>query len=418
MSLLRSVAIELRFAARERTLLLWAVAVFMLSTIAVGFGLVEVERQHKTVQTLIKADNNDRSEVAKKLEDWGSAAYYNFHLTYDPPSDLAFAAMGLRDIHPWKHRIRMLALEGQIYERDVANPSVALIGRFDFAFLAAFVLPFVLIMLLYDLRVGERVAGRHDLLEVTVGRSLVFWGARAIARVLAVFVSLILPLVVAGIVAGVPPFKLLFVTAMVFVYLCFWATICFWASSWRKAGSVILMTLIFVWVLLSVILPALGRTAIDHLVPIPAGAEILMLQRETVNDAWDLPRSLTMDEFFDRHPDWVGYERVSGSFEWQWYYAFQQVGDQRVEGLSNAYRHGVMRRAQLSRWFSLLAPPALIENLLQALADTDLGSAMEYQESVRAYHATLRSFYYPKFFLHEPFDKSLLQNIPKYEPRH
>ena len=63
----------------------------------------------------------------------------------------------------------MLALEGQIYERDVGNPSVALIGRFDFAFLAAFILPLVLIMLLYDLRTSEKTAGRHDLLEATVG---------------------------------------------------------------------------------------------------------------------------------------------------------------------------------------------------------------------------------------------------------
>ena len=34
-----------------------------------------------------------------------------------------------------KHRIRALALEGQIYERDTGNPVLALTGRFDFAFL-------------------------------------------------------------------------------------------------------------------------------------------------------------------------------------------------------------------------------------------------------------------------------------------
>lgn len=39
--------------------------------------------------------------------------------------------MGQRDVQPWKHRIRLLALESQIYERDVGNPSIALVGRFD-----------------------------------------------------------------------------------------------------------------------------------------------------------------------------------------------------------------------------------------------------------------------------------------------
>ena len=67
-----------------------------------------------------------------------------------PPSALAFAARGVRDDLPWKHRIRMLALEGQIYETDAGNPELSRIGKLDFAFVAAFLLPLLLILLLHD----------------------------------------------------------------------------------------------------------------------------------------------------------------------------------------------------------------------------------------------------------------------------
>ena len=416
MSTLNGLIREVKFTARDRTVWLWLVVVLSLSTISVWFGLAEVERQNATIQNLVDADQQDRLAESEKLKDWGSAAYYSFHLTYDPPSDFAYAAMGLRDAQPWKHRIRMLALEGQIYERDVGNPSMALVGRFDFAFLAAFIIPLVLIMLLYDLRASEKTAGRHDLLEATIGQPFSFWLLRACLRSSALFLCLIAPLIISGIIAGTTPSKLILASLYIFSYTVFWTLLCFFISAWRKPGSVILVSLITIWISTAVILPAGARLAIDRFVPVPSGADILMLQRETVNDAWDLPREVTMDAFFERHSEWSDYEPVKSSFEWQWYYAFQQVGDQRTEHLSTAYRDGRNQRARIAAWVSLLAPPSFLERALQSLAKTDLNTNINYEEKVRTFHAALRAFYYPKFFRNKPFDKSLLENLPKFEP--
>ncbi|WP_370979377.1 DUF3526 domain-containing protein [Agaribacterium sp. ZY112] len=403
---------EIRFAAKDRTLCLWMVIVISLSTVALGFGLAEVQSQNATIAALIESDREDRLAESAKLKDWGSAAYYNFHLTYDEPSTLAFMALGGRDIHPWKHRIRMLALEGQIYERDVGNPSVALIGRFDFSFLASFVLPLVLIIVLYDLRAGEQRAGRFNLLEATAIRPVVLWGLRVWVRATAVFLCLIIPLFVGGLVAGASLTSLLTVAAVVFLYSAFWSFLCFKLSAWRQSAPIILMALTAIWLLTAVAIPAAARLAVDRLVPIPDGADILMLQRESVNDAWDLPREATMDKFFQRYPEYVSYEPVSSSFEWQWYYAFQQVGDQEAESLSKAYRQGRVQRDNIAAWLSLLAPPSLLERTLQSLAGTDMKASNTYEQQVRDYHAQLRAFYYPKFFFHETFDKNSLQKLP------
>lgn len=415
MNIVTALRHELTFTMRDRTLWLWMVVVICLSSISIGFGLAETARQKMTIQNLVDRNQQERLAESAKLKDWGSAAYYSFHLTYDPPSEFAFAAAGQRDVQPWKHRIRMLALEGQIYERDVGNPSVALIGRFDFSFFAAFIFPLVLIMLLYDLKDSERKAGRYSLLESTASRPNSVWLSRLYLRSGAVFLCLILPMIFAGLLAGTDLLTLISASAMVLASTVFWTVLCYFFSAWHKPGSVILVTLIGVWLLTSVVLPAGARLAIDRWVSLPSGSEILLLQRETVNDAWDLPREDTMDLFFERHPEWSEYTPAKGSFEWPWYYAFQQVGDQKAEPLATAYRDGRLQRDHLAFWVSLVAPPSLLERSLQSLANTDLRSSIDYEERVRRYHARLREFYYPKFFRHQAFDKAVLKKLPKYE---
>ncbi len=414
-SIVSSLSRETKFLARERSLLIWMIVVFCLSSAAVFFGIKEINSQHDFIVRVIEADKQDRSAIEKKLSSWGSAAYYNFHFTYDSPSNFAFAALGQRDNQPWKHRIRMLALEGQIYERDAGNPVVALIGRFDFAFLAAFILPLVIIILLFDLRGKEKLAGRKELLEATAGSSgsrFSLWGARTSLMVFAIFLCAIFPLFIGVVYFGAPLAVLAQAVLFVFLYLVFWAGLCYFASSWDRPDTFILMCLLGLWLTLSVVLPAGAKHTLDRVITAPSGADILLLQREAVNDAWDLPREVTYTPFFERHPEWSDYEAVESSFEWQWYYAFQQVGDQKAEELSQAYRDAKQQRDKAATWLSFLMPPALLERALQSLAKTDFRTSMEYEQRVRRYHAELRAYYYPKLFRNAPFDIKELDNLP------
>jgi ABC-2 type transport system permease protein len=405
---------EAAFVARDRSVWAWWLVVLCLSALAVSAGMSEVRQQEATIARLVEADRADRLNVAKTQKDWGGAAYYSFHLTFDPPSDFAFAALGRRDDTAWKHRVRMLALEGQIHERDAGHPVLALIGRFDFAFLAAFVLPLVLIVLLHDLRAGERAAGRHDLLVATAGHSAPLWRLRAAVRAGGVFVCAAVPLAVAAGLSGTAAPTLLAACALLLAYVLFWAWVCARLAAWQQTGDVILASLVALWILLGVVVPAAGRMAIDRAVPVPSGADIVMTQREAVNDAWDLPKAATMTAFVERHPQWAAYTAVERPFEWKWYYAFQQVGDQKAQALSEAYTAGRLERDRLAAWLAIVAPPVLLERSLQALAATNVRAWLAYEGRVRAFHAALRAFYYPKLFLDERFDPAELDAGPRF----
>jgi ABC-2 type transport system permease protein len=409
---------EAEFLVRDRALLAWVAVAFLLSAVAVWSGLAEVAEQRATLERLVEADKADREAVLAAQSDWGDAAYYGFHLTYDAPSAMAFAAMGQRDTAPWKHRVRMLALEGQIYDSDTVNPEFALVGRFDFAFLVAFLLPLLLIVVLHDLHAGERAAGRHELLSVTAGKPASLWRTRAGLRATAVAVAVLIPFLIGGVYAGAGTATLLFATLIVVVHVLFWTVISTWLASWQQAAPVLLTVMIGIWMLLAVLLPAGGRMAIDRWVPLPSGADISLTQREAVNDAWDLPKAATMEPFLARHPEWSGHARIDRPFEWKWYFAFQQVGDQKVESLAVAYQDGRLARDRLAARLALLSPPSLVERLFQSLARTDVRAVLAYEGMIRAFHAELRVFYYPKLFRNEPFDVAALDALPDFAQRH
>ena len=408
---------EFKFMLRDKSVCVWLSLALVFSIAAITLGLDEVSQQRDEIAELKQLDLIEREVTLADQQDWGSAAYYIFHITYDAPSNFAYAALGQRDVSPWKHRIRMLALEGQIYETDVNNPDFALIGRFDFAFLSSLIAPLLVIFLLFDLRSGEQVAGRLSLIEASALNPKNLWYMRAGLRSGTLVIVLCAPLVIGGLFAGSSISTLVLCVLSVSAYLAFWSALTIKLTSAARTGSYNLTVMLGVWLILCAVIPATLTQAIEKAVPLPTGGEIVMTQREAVNDAWDLPREATYAPFLAQHPEWENYTAWNDSaFEWKWYYAFQQVGDQTAEPLSRAYRVGQLRRDQIARWSSLASPATLLQRTMEHLATTNMAAAIAYEQRVRDFHAKLRGWYYPKMFKSEVFDAELArQTIPGYE---
>ena len=405
---------EIRFLSRDSAALLWLGIAIFVTVVSVFLGLREVSSQRTELNSLIAADRQEREVLMSLYQDWGEVAYYTFHLTYAPPSEFAFAAQGQRDTSPWKHNIRALALEGQIYETDAENPDFALIGRLDFAFVANLLAPLLLILLLHNLRSGERAAGRYELLCATAASRRSPWLARAALRVVALALCLIGPLWAGGLLAGTDAASLALASLVVVLHIGFWWAVCALMERFGWNSPVNLTALVGAWLALAVIVPGAIKVSVESTVPLPDGGEILLTQREAVNDAWDLPKAATMEPFIAHHPEWADYTEVGQPFEWKWYYAFQQVGDQTVEPLSIAFREGRIRRDRLAGSLAWLSPPALAERALQALAGTDVAATLAYEQRVREFHRALREYYYPRLFRDEPVTHASLEQRPHF----
>lgn len=405
---------EWRFLLTSKTIVGALTLLSVITTLALLLGNAEVSRQQTAIERFRILDAADRLTNQQQATDFGGAAYATFHATWNPPDELTFLTMGQRDVMPWMLRVRALAIEGQIHESDDFNPELALSGRFDFAFVVAFLLPLFAILLLYDLVSAEREAGRLTLLTSTAGSAGRFWLLRIAVRVLSLLICCLLPLWLLGFTVGTESGGLLAASAVVAGSLLLWSLLILVVAFRPWSSPAIATSLTGLWLVLALLLPLAGKVAVDGLVPGIDGAEIALLQRETVNGAWDLPHEVTMEKFVSSHPEWADKAAVDQPFHWKWYYAFQQIGDETAADLSLAYRDAIDNRDKLAGMVGLVSPPVAALRLLQQIAGSDVQSSLQYDARIRAYHSAIRRYYYPLLFNDVAFSHEALQGLPAF----
>lgn len=392
---------EWRLLLRSRLALLALALLLLLSALAVASGLREVARQQQTLARLAGLQQQDQAAQARRYTqggDAGSAAYYSFHPSWDPPSASAFLALGLRDAAPYVLRVRALALQAQLHEGESFNPELVQAGRFDFAFVLVYLAPLFVIALLYDLVSGERRAGRLDTLLAVAGAGRRLWLRRAGLRSGLVLACLVLPVLAGALSSGMPLAALATVLLTAAAYLAFWTGLALVVATRRAGSAAQAMTLMGCWALLTLILPTLANAALTRALPVSQGVELMLAQRQTVHGAWDQPPEATMEKFFRSHPEWRDTAPLPQGFHWKWYYAFQQLGDESVAAQVAAYREGLLARQRWSSRLGWLLPGVGVQAVLHRQAETDLQAQLAYQDRIADFHGQLRAFYYRYLF--------------------
>lgn len=412
---------ELRLLLRSRVSAAALILLLTLSMVAVWAGLTASARQNAVIDRVAVAQTRDLAAVARQYGkpdgEAGYAAYYTFHLTSDRPSSLAFAAMGQRDIQPYVLRVRLLGLQAQLYETETVNPELALPGPFDFAFVLIYLAPLAVIVLMHDLVSGEREAGRLRVLSAlptTPGR---LWLQRAGLRLGLVLLALLAPFLIGALVAHAPAAGVATLGLVAALYVAFWTGLCLLVGAWGRRSAFNAATLVGCWIVLVLLVPALGNAALSRAVPVGRGVDLTLAQREAVHRAWDIPREAIMGPFVAKHPEWKGAPPVGARFHWKWYYAMHEMGDDSVAGQVAAYRGSLATRQAWTERLGWLSPAAAAQSLVHRVADSDLPAHLAYQDSVTRFHRRLQDFYYPYLVNERPFQRADFDRLPAFEPR-
>lgn len=346
----------------------------------------------------------------------GYVSYYTFYPTHHPLPPLGALTNGVRDLVPGVIWVRLLGLEGQLYEADIGNPLLQALGGFDLAFVWCALVPLALLVLAHDTLSRERDHGRLALLaaqSTSIAKVvLVRLGVRAIAVGLAG---------TAAFAAGVAWLRIPLDAAALGWLGAAWAHLFCWAGlaalviAFARSVAGSLATALTLWVLAVVLVPALLNLALVAAHPVREGLELSVRQRQESHAAWDKPRAETMEKFFAHNPDWQGTPPVTGRFAWRWYYAMQEMGDRSVATESRAYRGNLRaRQAALARlaWF---APAAYAQLALSARAGTDLDAHLAYLDRVRAFHDELKRYFNPLFFAETSITPADYAAFPRYQ---
>lgn len=409
---------EWRLFFRARLSMVAVALLLVLTGLAVAAGVAEVDHQRTTIARLAPLNQADVAALAGRLgktADPGDAAYYTFHATWDAPSDLAFAAIGQRDVAPYAMRISALSLEGQLYQGETFNPELALPGRFDFAFVLIYLAPLFIIALLHDLISGERESGRLPMLRALPGSARRLWLRRAGLRLGLILGALLAPLLAGGLLSGAIASNLLAMAGTVMLYVLFWlvVTLLIGSRGWSSIANA--TTLMGLWITLTLVLPTLANIAITRAIPVEQGVDIMLVQRQNVHAAWEVPREVTMRRFYAGHPKWKDSPPLSPDFEWKWYFAFHQLGDESVASRVKDYRSGLAQRQSWTARLGMVLPAVGAQHLLHRIAETDLDAQLAHQDRIRAFHERLRNFYYGYLFAGRPFSGTDFARAPAWQ---
>jgi ABC-2 type transport system permease protein len=393
---------EIRHLLRDGQAWLVCGALFAAGLLALWTGERRLARHHAEIAGLPAHYAAQMAGIAKQFSPEGEAgyvAYYTFFPTLHPLAPLAGLAVGVRDIVPNVTWVRLLGLEGQLYEADLGNPALQALGNFDFAFVLCALAPLALLVLAHDALTRERESGRFPLLLAQGGSAGPLLAARVTIRTLAVGLTCTLVFGLACARLHIPlTAEALGWLAATWSHLAAWAGLTAWIAAATRTPTASLAGALTLWIAQVVLLPALLNLSLATALPVREGLELTVRQRQESHAAWDKPRAETMEKFFVHNPDWSGTPPVTGRFAWKWYYAMQQTGDESVAAASAAYRENLRARQRITARLAWLAPAAYAQLLFSQRAGSDLDAHLAYLDRVRAFHAELRAYFYPMVF--------------------
>jgi ABC-2 type transport system permease protein len=394
--------LELRQVLRAGGVRLAVVAFVAAGIIGLAYGHTVIRRQQ---QTLAESESLQRAQHDRVLAPLpadaraGDQLYYLFFHTRHLPSPWAAVSLGQRDLQGHNLKIRLLALQGQLHDAEIANPMLQAMGHFDLAFVLVLVAPLLVILLCHDVWSAEREQGTWAILrsQSTSGGHVLL--LKLVARTLVVLVPALALVLIAALVLGLAfDDRLLSVCALTTAYVVCWTAASALMASLRGPSDFNLAALIGLWVATTVLAPAAIQAVAATRHPLPEPMELAVRARDGYHAAWDLPVPDTMARFYEHYPEWQTAPVPRDTYSNAWYYAMQQRGDDAAAPAFEAYLDALDRRRQFTGGAARLFPPLVLQLALDEVARTGLGSQRGYLTSVAAFHEDLKRFFWPVVF--------------------
>jgi ABC-2 type transport system permease protein len=333
----------------------------------------------------------------------GDQLYYLFFHTAHEPSEWAAFSIGQRDVQAFNLKVRLLALHGQLYNTDLANPLLAAFGNFDVAFVIVLLAPLLIIALTHNVWSSERELGTWDLICSQPTSPFRVLLIKLLVRTLVAVMPVAVVLIGAVWWLGVPvDVRVLHASVLTALYMGVWVGLSALIVSAGRSSDFTVVTLLGAWILWSVLAPSLIAVAGAARFPLPEALELTVRQRQGYHASWDRPVRETMERFYRRYPEWAAVTVPEDTYSNAWYYAMQQAGDDEAQPAADAYFETLERRRQWTTRAALLFPPAALQLAFNDLARTDLLSHIGYLRSVGAYHEQLKAFFFPAVFDDRP----------------
>ena len=374
--------------------------ILLLGLIGVFIGKRHIIQQEKAINevTVYQKDHFERYVHAHN-DDLGLLLYYIKFAFINPSSPLSGISIGQSDVNPSIERITIKTLEAQKHDTDLINPMNLQSGNLDLSFVLIYLFPLLIIVLVFNVLSEETDTGTWSLISIQTKSNLRFIINKLWVRFL--FVTSILVLLFLSVVLILNTsftFELLFMFLLSALYIAFWFTLSFFFISFKKSSRFNALILLTTWLVLLILLPSGINAYVTSTYPIPAALNAAIVQRDGYHTKWDKEKLPTIQKFYAHYPQFEKYGYPTDGFNWLWYYAMQQMGDDDSQQERRALNIKIHKRVEVSQSIASWIPNMHMQLTFNKLAGNSLEQHIEFLEATERFHEKLRLFFYPKIF--------------------
>lgn len=344
------------------------------------------------------------------------------------PFALQALAAGQSEMQPFYYKVYILKKQQLGHESEITNSYLQFVGTFDFAFVVVYLLPLLIIVFTYNVVSSEREQGTWVLLKtsnqsiarLTLARlgiryglfTLFFWAV--VGPVLAALVG----------PAFLATSNWWWLVAAVSLYFAFWFALALLVNSFSLSSNLNALTLIFAWLGLGLLVPALLQLGLDRAYPIPSRIAITTAERNAVNHYFEHDGQALTKQVFNSPralirqasvvtPDMIyGYGVIL--------YKSQEIKDAATYQAERQLSGQIEKQQAALRNWQLLSPALLLQETLTALAGTHWQQFNHFSGDVDAFRTRTQRFFYPKMALASTYHTFTVMDaevIPQFQPR-
>jgi len=187
---------------------------------------------------------------------------------------------------------------------EISNPERLISGTLDFSFAMLFLLPLLLIILVYDVKVGEQENKFLELIYVQAGRKNLWLFARICFYAILLAILILLIMLVGGLLTDVFSdsetfFKIYF---LFLIYMLGWTLLYFFIIKSSSTITSNTLKMVGLWVLFTFIIPGSVQLWINIQMPANLMIDIIDVKRDATNEMYDLDPSIIDHNLFTLYP--------------------------------------------------------------------------------------------------------------------
>lgn len=351
----------------------------------------------------------DTTSVEKKqqMENAGNPYVIDYRyprIAYDNPYPLAGLASGIKDTTPISEKVNYYTDYAAV-DREMTNPSLLFEGRLDLLYFNLYLIPLLIIILVYNMISSEKEKGISNLLIVQSGTLKQVLLGKLLTRLITVFlVSLIINVLgmllsPSGFASGKDVFLWFF---LLFSYCIFWISLCFVIISMHGNSVFNLFLCLLLWIFFLFLLPLIiTKTAQwKH----PSALKLLDLEekdRQISDEVWAMKPKIVIDSFYRNFPRYAVAYNPSDTINNQndaFFAGYYYIKQNRMKVVIDSLWKGDDEANQTASRLIRYNPVQSTEHLFTLLAHTSRADYLEYKQDVTDFRHIWQTYFYDRVF--------------------